>query len=149
MNRTMELAQQGVGIAGMPRRRDEHTEQLIAEAHAPPGEAEQQAQGEDPQLPAGLLAGSAARPSGIGIALDTTFDVTGDGREAAIARELVADEPSYTLRGPEMVAYARLRAAAFQAHAAQQAYATTGAALRDAFQGLCSVIAPGATPPKG
>lgn len=55
-------------------------------------------------------------------------------------------EPSYTLVGAELVAYSRLRAAALQAHTAQQAAAAAGQALREAMQAWGAVVAPGKEP---
>lgn len=82
--------------------------------------------------------------SGVIAALRRSLKSSGSPVEPADPDDPVAD--SLTLTGPEFVAYRALRAAAAQAHAAQQSMATTGQALRDAIQKLCAVIAPGTKP---
>ena len=62
------------------------------------------------------------------------------------AREVTAAmlDDRIVLEGPELTAYRAFQAAAREAQQAQVAMATSGQALRDAFQALCAVTAPGA-----
>lgn len=74
-----------------------------------------------------------------------------DAAVAAVGQELADSVPpppavSYTLVGPELAAYLKLRAAASAAHAAQQTMATTAADLREAMQAWGAVVAPGKDP---
>lgn len=77
------------------------------------------------------------------------MDSAPDAFERTMQAEIDAappPEPTYVLTGAELVAYARMRAAAFQAHAAQQAAASAGQALREAMQAWGAVVAPGKEP---
>lgn len=78
---------------------------------------------------------------------DGKLHPTNNGCKACDAFAWAVDEgKALVLRGPELDAYLTLRAAAAQAHAAQQSMAVSGQQLRDAIAKLCAVIAPGERP---
>lgn len=72
------------------------------------------------------------------------LDAFVDANRPAVCGHLAQRWGMHVIEGPELAAYQLFQAAAREAQQVQSAMATSGQALRDAFQGLCAVLAPGA-----